>query len=101
MRGFPQVLSTKEDYMNCMEAWPDETRAALRQLLADRFVWKEAGELAEGEDGMEDASHMVVAKEGSEGAGLPVRVQMELAADPNARVYRLGFTDGEIEELLG
>ena len=100
MRGFPQVLSTKEDYMNCIEEWPEETRAALRTLWADRFAWREAGELAEGNDGIEDASHMVVTKEGSEGSGLPVRVQMELVSDPNARVYRLGFTDGEIEELL-
>jgi len=101
MRRFPQVLSTKEDYMNCMEAWPGETKAALRSLWADRFAWREAGELAEGDDGIEDASHMVVTKEGSEGAGLPVRVQIELVTDPNARVYRMGFTDKEVEGLLG
>ena len=99
MRGFPQVLSTKEDYMNCMKVWPEETKGILRSLFADRFAWTEAGELAEGDAGIEDASHMVVIKDSPEGVE-SVRVQMELSVDPNARIYRMGFTDEEAEELL-
>lgn len=100
MRGFPPSFATKQDYLNGLEMYPAEARAALRQLLADRFVWKEAGELAEGEEGKIDSTHIVSTREGSAGPGLPVRIQMELVEDANARLFRLGFTVEELEGLL-
>ena len=54
MRGFPQTLATKQDYMNCLTMYPKETRGALRRLMADRFNWEFVKELSDKKKGKED-----------------------------------------------
>ncbi len=44
-------------------------------------------------------SLMVVERKGMED-GEAVRVQVELAVDPNAKIYRMGFSDKEVDKLL-
>lgn len=94
MRGFPRHLATKRDYMNCLELYPEETKRALRALYADRWVWEAAGELTDGEEGVNDATHRT---ERNPETGTVT--QYELKEDMNARVFRLGFTAYEIEQL--
>lgn len=92
MRGFPKTLATKRDYMNCMKLYPEETKRALRSLLAGRYRWEETGELADGDSGTEDAGHRVDERDGK-------RVQMERREDPAARLFLLGFTVAEASAL--
>jgi hypothetical protein len=98
MRGFPSAFATKQDYLNGISLYPEQTRDELRRLLADRFMWAESGVLADGEDGVTDSTHCVSSREGKDGG--EVRIQMERREDPNARLFRLGFTVKELEKLL-
>lgn len=98
MRGFPSAFATKQDYLNGISLYPEQTRDELRRLLADRFMWAEAGELEDGDEGVTDPTHFVSTREGKDGG--EVRVQMERREDPNARLFRLGFTVKELEKLL-
>ena len=99
MRGFPRFFETRQDFLNCIQEWPDETRAELRSLWQDRFSWGDERELEDGEEGVEDGTHRVVARPSPDGDGV-ARVQQELAVDSRARVYRMGFTDAEVRRLL-
>lgn len=56
MRGCPRTFATKQDFLNGIESYPEETKAELRRLIAGRFEFVPTGELAEGEDGIEDES---------------------------------------------
>ena len=93
MRGFPRTITTKNDIQNLLQLYPDETREVLRQLLDTRFVWRSTGPIAEGTAGVQDATHRVMRTE----SGLE---QFALVEDENAKIFRLGFTVSEVEEIL-
>ncbi len=98
MRGFPSAFATKQDYLNGISLYPEQTRDELRRLLADRFMWVETGVLADEKEGVTDSTHCISSREGEDGE--EVRIQMERREDPNARLFRLGFTVKEVEKLL-
>lgn len=109
MRGIPKYFNTKEDYINCLSLYPEETKSALRTLLNGRFMWQEAGVLASKEDGVEDDTHYVVERqktcEHEEGEESTCEnetefVQMEQVVDKNSKFFALGFTVKEAEKLL-
>lgn len=103
MRGFPQSLATKQDYMNCLPMFPEETKRALRCLLADRFNWEITKELSAKGKGKEDETHRVleqVRTNEETGEQETYFVQLEKKEDKNARMYQLGFTVKEIESLI-
>ena len=52
MRGFPESFSTKQDFLNGIATYPEETKAELRHLIAGRFEFVQTGVLAEGEEGL-------------------------------------------------
>ena len=95
MVGFPGHLNSKQDVENllALPSYTSQTKARLRQLIDGRFAWIVTGEIAEGESGVEDTTHKVIPQE----AG--VRLQMELAEDPGAQLFRMGFTVAEAEGL--
>ena len=93
MRGFPKTISTKTDVQNLFQLYPDETRKYLQKLLDTRFVWRSAGAITEGVAGVQDATHRVMRTE----SGLE---QFELVEDENAKIFRMGFSVAEVEEML-
>ena len=93
MRGFPKTISTQTDVQNLFQLYPDETRKYLQKLLDTRFVWRSTGAIAEGTAGVQDATHRIMRTE----SGLE---QFELVEDENAKIFRLGFTVSEVEEML-
>lgn len=93
MRGFPKRINTKQDYYNLLADYPAETKQELQKLLDTRYIWKDTKVLADGETGLEDSTHRVVEQDGE-------RIQQEYIEDPNARLFRLGFTVTEVEGLI-
>lgn len=93
MRGFPKHLNSKQDYLNCIEEFPKETKEELQRLLDSRFVWVATAILEDEEAGIEDATHEIVETEDG-------RVQRELIEDKNSELIRLGFTVEEVQEML-
>ena len=91
MRGFPKFLNTKQDYLNCMTEFPQETKKSLQALLDGRFSWFDTAVIEI--DGVTDDTHRVVNTNDE-------KIQQELREDPNARIFKLGFTVAEVEELL-
>ncbi len=97
MKGYSVVLETKNDYLNSLKLYPEQTRKALKSLYADRYIWTLERELEEGEEGMNNDTHRVF----EEGKGdEKKRCQYVKKVDSKARVYRLGFTDNEIQKLI-
>ena len=93
MRGFPRTITTKNDIQNLLQLYPDETREVLRQLLDTRFVWRSTGAITEGAAGIQDATHRVMRTE----SGLE---QFALVEDENAKIFRMGLSVEEVEEML-
>ena len=100
MKGFPKVFSTKQDYYNVRDTYPEQTKAQLKRIMDGRFIWKNIGELAEGETGLVDDTHKVIETSGdmmSENKDKTVFVQMILTEDENCEFYRQGWN---IEEAI-
>lgn len=103
MRGCPKSIETKQDYINSISLYPEETKTALRQLIADRFVFVRGAILQDGDEGITDASHCVITESETNaetGESTTVRYQAEKAEDPNARLFRIGFTVDEAQKLI-
>lgn len=103
MRGCPHTFATKQDFLNGIAAYPEETKAELRWLIASRFEFVPTGEIAEGEDGIEDESHQVITStetDSKTGEQVEKRIQFEKRESENARLFRLGFTLKEAERLV-
>ncbi len=103
MRGCPRTFATKQDYLNGIETYPEETKAALRRLIAGRFEFVPTGELAEGEEGIEDENHQIVTSTETDpktGEQLTKRIQLEKRESENARLFRLGFSLKEAQDLV-
>jgi hypothetical protein len=49
-------------------------------------------------DGITDATHRVIQSQDMEGN--PITIQQVLEVDPNAKLFRIGFTEQEVEEVL-
>lgn len=86
-------LNTKSDYLNYLTIKPEETKQELKLLLDTRFSWKSTGILANNDTGVSDDTHRVIGEE-------PERQQQELIEDENAKIFRIGFTVAEIEEII-
>ena len=102
MRGCPRTFATKQDYLNGIATYPEETKAELRRLIAGRFEYVPTGELADGEDGIVDDTHQVVTQQETDpetGKTVEKRIQLEMRESGNARLFRLGFTVEEAERL--
>lgn len=85
-------MNTKQDYLNLKDTRAG--RNALQSLLNHRFIWKETAVLDSKEDGIEDDLHQIIEDENG-------FIQQEYVEDENARIFQLGFTVEEVQELLG
>lgn len=103
MKGFTEQLATKMDYINSLAMYPEQTKKALKTLLASRFKWEVTGELSSREEGKEDATHRVISQEQTDeitGDKVEVFSQLEEVEDPNARLFMLGFSVEEAQGLI-
>ena len=97
MVGYPKFLNTKEDYEFVRANFPKEQwESDFKALLNERYEWFNLGEI-EGE-GVTDDTHKVV--EDKRDDETVVRYQYEYKENENARIYRLGYTVEEVENIL-
>jgi hypothetical protein len=96
MKGIPKHLAMKQDYLNIMGLFEkNEWGPRFQELIDNRYTWVEVGPI-EGE-GVTDDTHKV-----SMGIidGEEAPIQLELQEDPNAKIFRLGFTVEEVNAYL-
>jgi len=99
MRGFPKRFNTKQDVLNTLPSYPKETKEFLQTILNTRKNWLIVKVLEDGEQGINNLTNRVQEHKDDNDVVIQ-RVQEEYKKDPNATMYRLGFTVTEIEELL-
>lgn len=98
MRGFPKTLSSKEDYLYVKEHFDREQWVPEFQALLDaRMVWMPTGTVADESAGVTDATRKVVV---DEQADPKTYTQYELQENPDAKIFRLGFTVAEVQAAL-
>lgn len=100
MRGFPKYtdITTKQDVENLKLLFPNETCKFLKELAADAYTWETSEDFILPEQGIEDETHQVVpVQEGDTVIGYK---QQTLVEDQNSRMRRMGFTMGQITELV-
>lgn len=103
MRGFPESFATKQDYTNCLGMYPEETKRLLKGLLAGRYTWVEVKKIESAAKGKEDAKHHVITQkvfDEKTKKETEVFVQLEKVEDKNARLFQLGFSVKEVENLI-
>jgi len=91
MRGFPKFLNSKQDVMNALELFPEQTKAYIQSLLDTRKLWVQVEYTA---PGVEDETHYLRTDEAGN------TYQMEYRDDPNGDIPRLGFTVEELEAMI-
>lgn len=92
MKGLPKFFNTKQDYLNCLKEFAEETKAELKKLLDYRFSWFDVA-VIEGELTELGVNERIIEVGGE-------KMLQEEKEDPNARIFQLGFTVEEVEELL-
>ena len=100
MRGLPKHFNTKEDYLNCIQIFGMYGKQKLKEAYENRFIWKET-EL--NGNGIENKTHKLVVEDKDNDGNIlkkPIIHQYEYVEDPNAYIFRLGFTKQEIENLI-
>ena len=97
MKGLPKTLNSKQDYLYLKENTGKKYYAPFFQALLDsRFDWFFEKSLENKSDGIEDETHKIVEIMGE----TPTFSQYVLQENKNAKMYKLGFTVKEIEEIL-
>ena len=100
MRGVPKHCNTKKDYEFLMGNYSEEIwRPAIQQLYADRLQQFNRGVLSSEDLGIVDETHSIVEERGT--GGEIIRYQYEMAVNPDAHMFRIGYTEEEILALLG
>lgn len=103
MRGFPTSFATKQDYLNSLSMYPEQTKTELRRLLSDRFVWEKTKELKSESAGVTNDTHRVLETTETDEKTREVKsvfIQLEKKEDENAALFRLGFTVKEVQNLI-
>lgn len=96
MKGFPKILNSKDDYLYVREHFPrDEWQPHFQNLLDTMRDWFYERTLEDGDEGVTDDTHKVVVDE-QEGK----RYQYELRVSTTCKLFMLGFTENEVQELL-
>jgi hypothetical protein len=98
MRGNPKHLNTKFDYEYIknqnLSGWQQQYQA----LLDNRLNWFKTADLAPEDAGVTDATNRVRTETDLDGT--TIKYQQELQEDPNCKLFRLGFTQSEVEAVL-
>ena len=103
MRGTPKHLNTKFDYefirKNNYSGWQNE----YTKLLNGYMSWQTVEFLEDGKDGLEDETHRIHLQTETDpetNEEKTVRVQLEYKVNPKCKLFRLGFTQAEVEFAL-
>lgn len=100
MKGYPSSLNTKEDYLYVRANFPREQWLPdFQHLLDSRKDWFFVSHLPDKESGVTDDTHKVVESQDMDSDTVTYD-QYELRDNPTAKIYRLGFTVEEVEELM-
>jgi hypothetical protein len=94
MVGNPKYLNTKYDYEYVRENF-DNWREYWQELYDSRIIWQNVELVG---DGIEDDTHRIV--QSQDEVGNPVTIQQELQVDLNAKLFRIGLTEGEVAAAL-
>ena len=100
MKGFPKHLNTKEDYEYIKSHFDESLWKPEFQKLLDSYKdWFFTKELNVETDGINDETHKVVEFRESEDTP-PYYHQYELQVNPNAKIFKLGYTIEEVQQLI-
>ena len=100
MKGFPRTINTKQDVLNLIEDYPEQTKSFLQSLVDTKMAWHPTGKLADGDAGTTDSTHKVD-EVTDENDVVTSRTQCELVEDTNGPLFRLGFASvAEAEALI-
>ena len=86
-------FNTREDVYNSLEIDINATFATLKDILNDRFKWQVVKVLLTKEEGIEDETHLIIESENE-------ILQSELQEDENSKLFQLGLTVEEAEEII-
>ena len=86
-------FNTREDVYNSLEIDINATVATLKDILNDRFKWQVVKVLLTKEEGIEDERHLIIESENE-------ILQSELQEDENSKLFQLGLTVEEAEEII-
>ena len=94
MKGFPKIIGTRHDVESLLISHPEETKVYLKMCLDEVMQWYPC-EMQE----LEDDTHKVVESEATDTQEV-TRQQYELKVDPNAKLFRLGYTVEEAVNIV-
>lgn len=98
MDGYPKNLNTKQDYEYVRNHFSKEQwEGDFRDLLTSSKDWFNVGKITG--NGVTDDTHKVVVDEGIGGAP-SATYQYELRENPDAKIFRIGYTVEEVEKIL-
>lgn len=100
MIGYPKNLNTKEDYEYVRANFPkEEWQGEFQNLLDTVCEWFNMGVLADGDAGTTDDTHKVT-EDKREDTATVTRTQWEYKENPDAKIFRLGYTVDEVKAIL-
>lgn len=100
MKGYPKNLNTKEDYLYAAQNFPKEMWGKdFQNLLSSESDWMYAGELPNKAAGVEDIYHRIEENTDPQ-TGAISYTQYEWKSNPDAKIYRLGFTIAEVQNII-
>lgn len=100
MNGYPKRLNSKKDYLYVRENFPREQWLPDFQALLDSYMdWFWVKDLESKDEGIEDETHKIVETQEMESEEVKY-AQYELQENPTAKIFRIGFTVEEVEELM-
>lgn len=95
MKGLPKSLNSKSDYMYVYNHMNENYyKPIFKALLDSKDAWFFVEELKD-KNGIVDDTHKVVEDEENKTFS-----QYELRENPNAKIFRLGFTVEEVQEII-
>lgn len=101
MRGFPKYINDKQDVLNLLPMFPEQTKTYLQSLVDTKDSWFNTGSIPLADKGITDATHKVVENTEQETGTVTDKYQFELMEDPNGTIFRLGFDSvQEVEALI-
>ena len=95
MVGDPKHLNTKFDYEYVQEH-SDNWRPYFQTLYDSRLIWDNVELVGEG---ITDATHRLIQSQDME-TNEPIVIQQEFKLDEHCKLFRLGFTVSEVENIL-
>lgn len=100
MRGFPKVLNSRQDYENVVSdfGYTAKVKRAYQGLLNTAKKYEFDKELAAESDrtGPEPEYKVMTQEE----EGTETIVQYKLVDNPNSKIFKLGFTVDEVQEVI-